>query len=52
MDLGGVIHDLVGECEVARAVSSCMTGVLARVQGDECVRGESCQFHPFCFLPE
>ena len=52
MDLGVMIHDLVGEREVAGVVSSCVTGVLAEVQDDECVLGESSQFHPFHFLPE
>ena len=46
------IHDIVGECDVAREVSSYVTGVLAGVQGNECVLGEFSQFRPFHFLSE
>ena len=52
IDLGVVIHDLVCEREVVGEFSSCVTGVLAGVQGDVCVLGEYSQSRPFNFLPK
>ena len=52
MDLSVGIHDLVDEREAAGGVSNCLTGILAGVQDDECVLGESSQFRHFHFLPE
>ena len=46
-----VIHDLVGERRVAGGIS-CVIDVLAGVQGDEYVLGESSQFRLFHLLPE